>query len=1122
MLKSGEKLKAGADYSMDYRFGLLHIHPNSLKNLLLDSLSRELVITYQSLPYVFKKEYSLRQVIVRRDSTGEHNVAISQPSRISTDDFFGTGLQKSGSIARGFTIGSNRDMSLSSGFRMQMSGKLSQDLDVVAALTDENSPIQPEGTTQTLREVDKVFIELKNPTYGATLGDFNTEIGRNEGGEFMRLFRKLQGVRGTATFEGPIKEVVKTNFSMMAAASRGKYHTNQFQGVEGSQGPYRLKGKNGESRIIVVAGSERVYVDGEQMIRGEIHDYTIDYSSGEIVFMNRRLITNASRITVDFEYSDRQFTRNLLSGTAGVEMFSGNLNLNAIVVQEADDPESPIDIPLDDASRELLRKSGDDRFKASISGIRFVGRDSTTQAGRGQYILKDTIIAGKNRAVFIYAPGDSMAIYTVSFSQVDQMPPDSLGYTRVGIGQFRFAGLGVGNYLPVQFLPIPQLQRTMDINARAELSPDLVVSGEYAASFLDRNRFSSLDDHDQHGTALKFTTRFNPKHIRLGTTNLGELDLTASERFVDKRFVSPDRFNEIEFNRAWNLQSSSSASEEMREVSIVYRPASQVMLGGYYGSLDRPGQTASRRLRSEFHTTLPTLPTINYQIENVASDGEQGQNSSWLRQKGNIDYLVVGFKPGLGIEAEKRLTTYGGDSLQQGSFRFLQLAPRLALFDLGRLSASAEVQVRTEDSAAAGSLRRAFRALTQIYSWQLDEWQSLTSAFHLSIRNTQFSEEFKARGNANSEVVLVRSVSRYTPFQKAVEMDAYYEFASQRSARLERAFVRVPKGSGNYQYKGDLNGNGIADENEFEQTRFDGDYVVLYVASDQLYPVVDLRTSLRIRLIPARMNPSLGGGLNVVLKAISTETFLRIDERSTEPDAKQIYLLNFRKFQNEGTTIAGLNQLSQDIFLFENSPELSLRFRFSERSGFLQLVAANERSYQNERSVRIRSQLLRELGNQTDYAKKTDRVTSTGPSLRVRDLDIDALNSDFSYRPDLQWEVGFSFAVSRIVDRFTPADATANVNEEAVRLVYGILGSGQARAEIRREEVSISNVVFDPTKPLPFEFTNGKVPGKSYLWRLAFDYRISQNMQVTINYDGRSEGGRDAVHVARAEARAFF
>jgi hypothetical protein len=99
---------------------------------------------------------------------------------------------------------------------------------------------------------------------------------------------------------------------------------------------------------------------------------------------------------------------------------------------------------------------------------------------------------------------------------------------------------------------------------------------------------------------------------------------------------------------------------------------------------------------------------------------------------------------------------------------------------------------------------------------------------------------------------------------------------------------------------------------------------------------------------------------------------------------------------------------------------------------------------------------------------------------------------------------------------------TANLNDQFLHLTYSLLSLGQLRGEFQREDVRFANQVPGASQDYPFEFTNGEVAGKTFLWRLAFDYRISQYVQVSVNYDGRSEGGRAAVHTARAEARAFF
>ena len=255
-LDSSKILRNHVDYSIDYRLGRLRLAKSTRESIVSDSLPHSLLVAFRSLPLAFKAEYFLHQTTLKTDSLTKSRIAIVTPAEIPPfEDLFGPGIQKSGSIARGFTVGTNRDLSLTSGFRMQLAGNLSRDVGITAALTDENTPIQPEGTTQSLREVDNVFVQLKSPRYSATLGDFNLDMRGEESGEFMKLSRKLQGATGTFHLFGRSDGSPGTSVALTGATQRGKYNTIQFQGVEGNQGPYQLNGKNGERRIVVVAGS---------------------------------------------------------------------------------------------------------------------------------------------------------------------------------------------------------------------------------------------------------------------------------------------------------------------------------------------------------------------------------------------------------------------------------------------------------------------------------------------------------------------------------------------------------------------------------------------------------------------------------------------------------------------------------------------------------------------------------------------------------------------------------------------------------------------------------------------------------------------------------------------------
>jgi hypothetical protein len=1125
LLDSSRVLQRGREYDIQYRTGALSLRSAWIRGILADSSSHTLFISFDRFPFAFRPLYTLREFIPVKDSADRLTRKVeSSATRFTMEDVFGTGLQKSGSIFRGLQVGSNRDLTLNSGFRMQLSGKLSSDLDIVAALTDENVPLQPEGTTQTLQELDKVFIELKNPRYGATLGDFVYDIGERDGGEFSRLSRKLQGVVGSASVKNIVGEGSALAVTITGATARGKFTTNQLQGTEGNQGPYRLTGQDPGSRPIIIAGTERVYINGQLMTRGETNDYTIDYSTGEVYFSARRLITNATRITVDFEYTDRQFTRNLLGARVAVDALDSRLHFVTSITQEADDPSSPIDLALNDSLRAIIASSGGDRFKAAISGMRDMGRDSVTLGGLGQYILKDTLLAGRQRQFLVYAPGDARARYGVSFSYVSQVPADSLGYDRGISGGFALSGPGKGSYLPIQFLPVPELHRVSNSILNFTPGPDFKISAEYALSDQNVNRFSNTSESSRQGGAYKFRAEYHPKDLVLGGTHFGELAITLADRFVDRRFASLDRSNEVEFDRAWNLDPASTGDEEIREIGINYSPYRVLQLSGLYGSLERKGSVRSDRTNLSAALTDSSAPQISYSSEYIQSRDDQLNNTSaWLRQRGNISYSFSQLLPAVRIEMENRQQNPNtSDSLAQGSFRYFEVAPSLSLMKLDPIRMSAEVQIRTEDSASNGAMTKALHAVTQLYDMQLRQWNSLTASIALSLRKSDVSDEFASKGTPSSNTMLIRSQVQYAPWKRALDADVLYEFARERSAAMQRIFVRVPKGTGNYRYVGDTNQNGVADDNEFEQTRFDGDYVAITIPGDQLVPVADLKTGFRMRLNAGKLITQRTSLLEKGLAAVSTETVVRVEEKSTTADASDIYLLHLSHFRNDSTTISGANLFTQDVYLFESDPSFSLRLRFNERKGLMRLVGITERTYFREQSVRFRSQLLREIGNQTEFTHKTDELFPSVSSPRQRDLSFDELRTEFSYRPYSEWDVSFGAALSGVINRYGGADVSANINEQFVRLTHAMSSLGQVRAEVQREEVLVANDVLAGTVSYPFEFTNGKAIGKTYQWHLAFDYRLSQLLQLTFNYDGRSEGVSASVHTARAEVRAYF
>ncbi|HRN57922.1 MAG TPA: hypothetical protein PLL71_15795, partial [Agriterribacter sp.] len=79
-------------------------------------------------------------------------------------------LTYNGSFGRGLSFGNQQDVVLNSTLNLQMNGYLADSIQVAAAITDSNIPVQPDGNTQNLNEFDKVFIQFKKGGWHFDIG----------------------------------------------------------------------------------------------------------------------------------------------------------------------------------------------------------------------------------------------------------------------------------------------------------------------------------------------------------------------------------------------------------------------------------------------------------------------------------------------------------------------------------------------------------------------------------------------------------------------------------------------------------------------------------------------------------------------------------------------------------------------------------------------------------------------------------------------------------------------------------------------------------------------------------------------------------------------------------------
>jgi len=280
--------------------------------------------------------------------------------------------------------------------------------------------------------------------------------------------------------------------------------------------------------------------------------------------------------------------------------------------------------------------------------------------------------------------------------------------------------------------------------------------------------------------------------------------------------------------------------------------------------------------------------------------------------------------------------------------------------------------------------------------------------------------------------------------------------------------------------------------------------------------VIDLKASIRLKL--DFRNLSINQDVQKYLKPISTETYLRVEENSTDPKESNVYLIRLRTFQNKETTIRGSNLIQQDLNLFEYDPDFNMLFRFIERRGFSRFSLTDERRFQQEKIIRLRWKLVKEFANQTELNLTKNNLSSTAYSVRNFLIKQITLNSKLFYYPFNNVEAGFKIEIGQSKDSYpqTPTVIDLNSQELTLTIMYSLKGKFNFSLE-RTEMITNQNLSY-----IPFELTRGYLIGKNYIWRLSFDYQIANNFQTSIVYDGRVQGKNNPIHTATAEVRAYF
>lgn len=1076
---------------------------NASQNGLPDSIWFE----YRVFPILFEKNYFKRSYreSLSPDSLMDRN-KVELFDNQDEKPIFSEGIKSRGSFSRGINFGNNQDLSVRSGMNIQLSGELAPNLFIEGAISDRDIPLQPQGNTAKIQEFDRIFLKVFNPTFAVMAGDI--DLTKGTANSPLRFKRNVQGI----AYQTKINSTKTDTISVEVAASvpKGKFARASITGSDGNQGPYRLSGTNNETYIIVLSGSERVFVDGVLMQRGEENQYVIDYNTAELTFTPLMLITRFSRIVVEFEYSERSYARFVTYASVTNRKKSWQWNVSAF--SESDAKNQPFDQQLSDEQKQLLAGIGDNLSLAYVPQIDSI--EFSTEVPLYEKI--DTLNNGTLYTIYRHSTNPLTASYRVVFTSMGQGKGNYIPNFASANGRtYRWVapvnGIPQGLFEPVKRLVAPRKQQmlTAGISKNWGVGSDFNVSA--AISSNDLNTFSELDSYDNIGQLVMGSIAHQlPLRDSLKTLRIGGNFLYSTQGF---RYV--DRIRPIEFERDWAIISPlTGKNEQYGKVWVEYGKLkfakSNIEFEGLRSDANFEGfrSTINGLLTTKHNTLLYNLSILNANDTLSKKEFLRGK----LRYSRNIGFINAGFEgeaEDLRI-IEKSLGVYLPQShVWQMAGAFISTLDTLSEHMNLAYTFRNDYQFTNSERKPLGQSQKA--TITAVSE------RPTTGNISLSLGLNQFKplDTLIAEGK-REETFLGRLDYSKNFWKKSWQLSVGYDLGSGLEPANEYYFVEVPAGQGVFAWN-DYNSNGATELNEFEIAHFSDEarYIRVNFPGTQMVRVKTNSFSLRSNINPSVFFDKKRGVVKLIALLSNQTSFI-----TTKKNRFQLlseYANPFINNLNDTLIVSSLQQFRNSFALNRSSRKWGTEYVFTnntssqlQANGFEQKQSSGNRitiwfEFFKGYTLMLEGYTNQSVSSSQFFPNRNFEINGKGPLVSIR----------YSGESNFSVELGAEQSNQKALNTLE----SLNMKKLFAKIDYSV-----AVKTLLMANYSLISNTFEgeASSPVAYEMLKGLQTGINSTWEVMLRKRISKTIEVEAGYHGRNVGKGNYVHTGSMLARALF
>lgn len=991
------------------------------------------------------------------------------------------GLETKGSLIRGLTIGNNQNSVVNSSLDLTIQGKLSEDITIRANIYDTNIPLQQDGYSQSITDFDRICIELEHKNWRVKAGDLDLN---NSESYFLQFSKKVSGLEVEARTE---------NMNVLASGAivRGRFSEFDFVGNEGNQGPYKIIGPNQETNLIIIGGSDVLFMNGTALQRGENKDYTIDYNTSEIRFNTTFPITSDMRFHLEYQYSERNYTRFVTYDKASY--FSDRFQINGFFYNENDVKNQPLQQNLTNEQKQILADAGNDSDKmVSQSAYREPYSDT-------KILYKKTLVGAVEN--FEYSNDPSDELYNVTFTFVGTNKGDYTIDRNIAIGTiYKYVGVNAGNYNPIIRLAAPTKSQVVAVNSQYNPTKKTQLFTEVAISNTDANLFSDIDNNENKGIASKINWK------QLLVDKKWQLSSDVTYEFIHQNFKTEQRFQSVEFHRDWNLINPQGNRHQV-QTAFQLKKSEFTKLDYAFNYLE---YSENYRGIQHFFSGKSTLKNTTFNASaSLLNSTSIIEKNRFIKASTKIEHAFTNSWIGGFVRAESNeRRSIVSNNLQGNSHQFKEYESYIGFGDSTAVFVKLGFNYRENDSIRTNAFSQINSRNTYYINSKIIENNNTNLSVFANYKTTKnsFTSDEKS---LNTKIVYAQKI-----FDNFINTTTIYETSSGNIPRQEYVYIKTEPGMGYYTWI-DYNNNGIKEFNEFEIAIFKDEADYLRVALPNLNYIKTQRARWvqTLTINPTQWNSKTG--LKKTFSYFYNQSYFTIDNEQKRTQNT----FNLNPFNIDETNLLGLNfSFKNSLFFNKNLQHYSFTYTYgtSKNKQFYSIGSQESNTLLQEISLQHSLSSFWLFDLTTGYTKNevaTENFANRNYEINAKNI---APKFTFLYNKNHRFSLFYQYK-----DKKNVLQSLEQLQQQNIGVSYFYLSAKKNQIST---EINLFNNNFsgNQNSPVAYQMLEGLQAGKNYTWSILYQQKLNSFLDLNFNYLGRKSNNSPIIHTGSVQLRANF